>query len=208
MLTGTIDQPRRLPVQVSPRFGETTDSYIRRLARANHLKPSYLHEYLCGPPYWFGKPLLERLAAVSGRSPDALDRALADASSRRGRFKPTARYAKRFPFHGRRDLRYHIARDAYKGMPTRLLAQRYGVQRWVIHLALDTLQPLLPGTRRGADTIGSEVSDLLEGMIAAGLNTRQMWAELLDDHEYSISYGALAYHLRHTRSWQQRLTRA
>lgn len=42
-------------------------------------------------------------------------------------------------------------------------------------------------------------------MIAASLNTRQMWAELLDNHEYSISYGALVYHLRHTRSWQQRL---
>ncbi|WP_327350093.1 hypothetical protein OG772_36015 [Streptomyces sp. NBC_01321] len=41
-------------------MGESTDSYVRRLARANHLRPSALHGYLCGPPFWFGKPQIER----------------------------------------------------------------------------------------------------------------------------------------------------
>ncbi len=38
----------RLPMRVRPNLGESTDSYIRRLARANHLRPSYLHGFLCG----------------------------------------------------------------------------------------------------------------------------------------------------------------
>jgi hypothetical protein len=56
-----------LPILVRPRSGETTGSYIRRLARANHLRPSYLHGFLAGPPTWFGRPRLERLAVY----PDA-----------------------------------------------------------------------------------------------------------------------------------------
>ncbi|MEU4129675.1 hypothetical protein [Streptomyces wuyuanensis] len=79
----------RLPVQVAPRLGEETDSFIRRLARANHLKPSYLHGYLCGPPFWFGKPQLDRLADATGRSPHALERALSDASSPEAASSPT-----------------------------------------------------------------------------------------------------------------------
>ncbi|MEU9997759.1 TniQ family protein [Streptomyces sp. NPDC050848] len=78
----------RLPMRVRPYLGESTDSYIRRLARANHLRPSYLHGFLCGPPNWFGKPHLARLAALTGHSSEALQHALADASSPRRRRKP------------------------------------------------------------------------------------------------------------------------
>ncbi|MEV4247772.1 hypothetical protein AB0J63_30675 [Streptosporangium canum] len=66
----------------------SASSYIRRLARANHLKPGYLHGFLAGPPTWFGKPRLERLAVLSGRTPRALRRALADAGPAPERHKP------------------------------------------------------------------------------------------------------------------------
>jgi hypothetical protein len=69
--------PSRLPLTPRPRLGESTNSYIRRLARANHLVPSYLQGFLCGPPTWFGKPRLTRLAAVTGRPAAALQHALA-----------------------------------------------------------------------------------------------------------------------------------
>jgi hypothetical protein len=74
------DRPRPLPARPRPRTGETTDSYVRRLARANHLKPSYLRGFLAGPPdYGYGKrPRADRLAAVTGRQQDALERALVD----------------------------------------------------------------------------------------------------------------------------------
>lgn len=43
MSTGENDDGRLrpLPVRPRPKPGESTDSYVRRLARANHLKPSY-----------------------------------------------------------------------------------------------------------------------------------------------------------------------
>ncbi|MBT2364060.1 hypothetical protein J7E88_01605 [Streptomyces sp. ISL-10] len=81
-MTGSLSgRLARLPVQLAPRLGEEPDSFIRRLARANHRKPTYLHGHLRGPPFWFGKPLLDRLADAAGRSPEVLERALADANS-------------------------------------------------------------------------------------------------------------------------------
>src|SRR4029077_10033787 len=86
-----------LPIRVPPQRAETTESYARRLARANHLRPSYLRTFLCDPPRHTGairpsscvqslcapprhagaiRPW--RLAAISGRSVRALEHALAD----------------------------------------------------------------------------------------------------------------------------------
>ncbi|MCW2872619.1 MAG: hypothetical protein JWL99_3939 [Streptomyces oryziradicis] len=44
MTTGTDegDRPRRLPARPRPKTGETTDPYVRRLARANHRNPQKL----------------------------------------------------------------------------------------------------------------------------------------------------------------------
>ncbi|MFE7838648.1 hypothetical protein ACFU53_22120 [Streptomyces sp. NPDC057474] len=70
MSTGENDngQLRLLPVRPRPRTGEGTDSYVRRLARANHLRPSYLRRYLVGfPDYGRGK----RPPTGSQQSPDA-----------------------------------------------------------------------------------------------------------------------------------------
>jgi hypothetical protein len=39
-----------LPVRPRPATGEPVSSYVRRLAAANHLRPSYLRGYLAGPP--------------------------------------------------------------------------------------------------------------------------------------------------------------
>lgn len=64
-----------LPVRVRPRTGETVDSYVRRLARANHLKPSYLHLLLRPTP--MNCIQASRLAALSGRPAWALAEALA-----------------------------------------------------------------------------------------------------------------------------------
>ncbi|MET7762819.1 TniQ family protein [Streptomyces sp. NPDC005393] len=109
------DRPALLPIQVPPRLGETTDSYIRRLARANHLKPSYLHRFLCGPPFWFGKPSLSRLAAASGRPRRSLERALADVASPRRRNKPNVRYPSTIPLADRPDLALRLRETAQSG---------------------------------------------------------------------------------------------
>ncbi|SRR6266480_3552315 len=67
-----------LPIRVRPQRAETTGSYARRLARANHLRPSYLRTFLCDPPRHTGAIRPWRLAAISGRSVRALEHALAD----------------------------------------------------------------------------------------------------------------------------------
>ncbi len=67
-----------LPIRLRPRRAETTESYARRLARANHLRPSYLRAFLCDPPRRTGAIRPWRLAAISGRSVRALEHALAD----------------------------------------------------------------------------------------------------------------------------------
>jgi TniQ len=64
-----------LPVRVRPRNGETVASYVRRLARANHLKPSYLHSLLRPTP--MNCIQANRLAALSGRPAWTLAQALA-----------------------------------------------------------------------------------------------------------------------------------
>jgi hypothetical protein len=72
---GTI---RPLPVLPRPRPTDTLDSYIRRLAIANHLKPGHLRAYLCQPPEHHGRPRLDRTAAISGRPQSTLQQALSD----------------------------------------------------------------------------------------------------------------------------------
>ncbi|WP_329024364.1 hypothetical protein [Streptomyces sp. NBC_00690] len=190
----------RLPVQVAPRLGEETDSFIRRLARANHLKPSYLHGYLCGPPFWFGKPLLDRLADAAGRSPQALERALADASSPRRRAKPNPRYPGKDLLQGRGELSYLISDDARDGtMTVRALAERYEIPQRVVRLVLDSTQPADRDVKFRKDPVMVPVIRLVDEMLARGVRGRAIWAELMDEHDYSVSYSSLLYYVHRGR---------
>ncbi|MFE2494370.1 hypothetical protein ACFXKS_29350 [Streptomyces scopuliridis] len=197
----------RLPVQIAPRLGEETDSFIRRLARANHLKPSYLHGYLCGPPFWFGKPLLDRLADAAGRSPEVLERALADASSPRRRAKPNPRYPGKELFPGRGELTYLISDDARDGtMTVRALAERYEVPQRTIRLVLDTARPTDRDVKFRKNPVMVPVIRLVDDMLTRGVRGRAIWAELMDEHDYSVSYSSLLYYVhrgRHMKPYPQ-----
>ena len=59
----TAGQPPPLPVGPRPRRGETADSYVRRLAAANHLRFTYLRRYLATPRGSYGPVDPGRLAA-------------------------------------------------------------------------------------------------------------------------------------------------
>ena len=76
--------PPPLPVRVRPAAGETAESYIRRLARANHLRPSLLHVYVRNPGLPTGAIPIRRLAAVSGSTVTAIAHALTGLPSSRG----------------------------------------------------------------------------------------------------------------------------
>jgi hypothetical protein len=57
------DHPRPLPIRPRPGAGDSVASYIRRLARANHLRPNYLRRHLRRPPGTDKTIDLQRLAA-------------------------------------------------------------------------------------------------------------------------------------------------
>lgn len=188
-----------LPVRLRPCLGEATNSYIRRLARANHLEPSFLHCYLSGPPQWFARPLLENLAVAAGRSPQALERALADANSLGGTNRSRRRLPRKNPFTGRQGLAQRIAHEALKGVPIRTLAKRHKLRTGDVRLALEI--PRLTTAEAGpvGAPITAELGDLIESMISRRLNGRQIWTELMDRHDYLVTYHSIRHYIRYIR---------
>jgi len=178
-----------------PHLGESTDSYIRRLARANHLTPSYLHGFLCGPPNWFGKPRLLRLAAVTGHSPDALQYTLADASSPRRRRKPAPTQSG-WPTELAKRLRAVREEAATNALPVPLLAQRHGIDRHTIRLALTRDLPPTRSEPRAPHPVLAEIQPLIEPMANRGLPARKIWTQLLNEHDVSVSLSTIIIYLR------------
>lgn len=78
----TSDQLLPLPRQVRPSAAETAERYVHRLAEANHLGPSYLRQLLTTPPNSLGSIQLDKLAALAGRDPASLLRALPELAPR------------------------------------------------------------------------------------------------------------------------------
>ncbi|MFF3726932.1 hypothetical protein ACFYYM_31710 [Streptomyces erythrochromogenes] len=201
----TPPQPNiaKLPVNVRPQLGETIDSYIRRLARANHLKPSYLHCFLCGPPFWQGKPHIERLAAVSGRSAEVLQNALSDATSPRDRVKPnpgSLRHHRHEALnrHGA-DLAVLIQHDALDAsMPIRVISEEWEVPKWLVRRVLTpSIFPEL-STRRRRNALDTETKKLVTDLIAKGMGATEIWTELMDTHSVSTSLALLLIQIRDT----------
>ncbi|WP_331755934.1 hypothetical protein [Streptomyces sp. NBC_01643] len=191
------DVPARLPVTVRPRPGEGTDSYVRRLARANHLRPSALHGYLCGPPFWFGKPRIERLAAVSGRPRTVLARALTDCRVPRRRDNLRLSPAPMQPDTFR--LYQRIRADAEDhGRSLAALAIRHGVGRCAVRTALTT--PLPPPRERPRTipvaTIPGPLMALIDQRIKLGESAREIWIHLMDEAAISVSYSTVRLRLR------------
>lgn len=76
--------PRRLPVWVPLVRAETFDSYVARLAAANHLDPGQLRAHL-GMRTRRAPPDLDRLAAITGHPAHQLTRVVAGARPPPGR---------------------------------------------------------------------------------------------------------------------------
>ncbi|CAM5419977.1 hypothetical protein SRIMM317S_06561 [Streptomyces rimosus subsp. rimosus] len=135
-----------LPINVRPRLGETTIHYVQRLARANHLKPSYLLSILTMPSNTkTGRVKLDRLATLSGRTTDVLKNTLADTAPARPtrvyihtkatiRIEQTASSKARS--HGF-NIVGQIKEDARRNKGTlRQIADKWGLPRWLIRRIL------------------------------------------------------------------------
>lgn len=137
------DSPRPLPIRPRPSTGETTAAYIRRLARANHLRPSVLGRYLRGGQSG-GAIRLDWLAALAGRHLTDLAKALAEHRGNHlpglAPHAPTESIRQR---QARAALFTAIRQDAINNpaMSKRFLAERHGVARRTVRTALTTAAP-------------------------------------------------------------------
>lgn len=205
------DPLRPLPVRPRPKAGETLDSYIRRLAQANHLKPSYLRGYLAGPPDYLGRPRSTRLAALTGRSQTVLERTLADLASP-DRTQRTERPAPTRIVTRAADkpaLFAAIRRDALEeNLSIRKLADRHHVHRRTVVQALASPTPP-PRKRRSVrdypalDPVRSAIDAMLKEYDSQQPHqpptARIIWERLLDEHDATVSYGTVQSYLARRR---------
>jgi hypothetical protein len=193
-----------LPVRPRPRDGETADSYLRRLAAANHLRFSYLRRYLAIPRGSYGPVDSGPLAVLAGREPDAIVHAfpeLAQAAPRPG----DRRYSRKDIERNRaaRQEKYAaVRRDIDAGMSERAIERKHHVGRRTIIKALDSADP--PARKR----IHREPEALrgLHGHIDAmigtdpAIATATIWQRLADDHGVTVAYPTLRTYVTSRRA--------
>jgi hypothetical protein len=191
--------PPPLPVRVRPAAGETTESYIRRLAQANHLRPSLLQVYVRNPDVPTAAIRLRRLAAVSGSSRTALAFALTGLTPAVEPHRPppspaesqTARKARLFGI---------IRDDAARGMSIRQIASRHHVHRRMVRQAL--AEPAGPPPRkrgtRPSPAIGP-IQNVLDKLADEPLTIWEIWTTVTDEHDSDASYAAVRDYIRSRR---------
>lgn len=183
-----------LPRPVRPQHGETAESFIHRLAHANHLRPTYLRSCLTqsGGP---GPIQLDELAALTGRAPAALTRLFPELAPRQrtpGRTRDTAA-KKAANDHRKRQLFATITADVEAGMSHRAIATKHHVSRQTIRKAL---HHQVPPPRKKIHRRPAALHDLA-GHIDAMLETEpttktiEIWRRLHDEHDATPSYGAV-----------------
>jgi hypothetical protein len=191
-----------LPVRPRPAAGETVGSYVRRLALANHLRPSYLQGYLAGPPDYLARIKPERLAVLSGRTVAVLERTLAGLT--RQPPGPSARQPSRRATLAadKPALFAAIRRDAQDGHTVTALAARHRVHHRMIHQALADPVPPPRKPRSKRTYILDPLHEPITAMLAAepGLPTMHVWERLLDQHGVDISYAAVRQYVMRLRA--------
>ena len=188
--------PPPLPVRVRPAAGETIDSYIRRLARANHLRPSLLQVYVRNPDVPTGAIRLRRLAAASGSTLTALTRALTGLTPASEAHRPPPSPAESQA--ARKARLFGIIRDdAARGMSIRQIAGRRHVHRRMVRQAL--AEPAGPpprkqGTRPAPAT--DPIRDVLDKLAGEPLTIWEIWTTVTDEHDSDASYAAVRDYVR------------
>jgi hypothetical protein len=195
--------PPPLPVRVpAAAAGETIESYIRRLARANHLRPSLLQVYVRNPDVPTGAIRLRRLAAASSSTLTALTRALTGL--------PPPSEPRRPPRPGesqaaRKARLFGIIRDdGARGMSIRQIAGRHHVHRRMVRQALAA--PAGPPPRkqsaRPARAI-APVRDILDELAGEPCTIWEIWTTVTDEHHSDASYAAIRDYIRNRRLARQ-----
>lgn len=207
------DRLRPLPIRPRPKSGETIESYVRRLARANHLRPSYLHGYICGPGRSTRALRPERLAALAGRPLSALQHALVDLTppprheigARADQPRPPSRQVRRQA--DKPELFAAIRRDARdEGLTIHTLATRYRIHRRTVRQALASPTPPPRKQRIPRTPALKGLGGFVEAMLNfdRNLTAWRVWERLLDEHDAEVSYSTVRDYLTRHRSGQIR----
>jgi hypothetical protein len=194
------DQPRRLPIQVPLRLGESPDSFIRRLAAANHLRPSYLRTYLNYEPAQIGAVQVSRLAAVAGRTVDELTRMMPA-------LHPTtpARQAERGDGHpDATTLPAAVRREAGRDPVVKRLSQQFAVPRRTVVKALTGQISTRRFRHRQPHTspILEAVADYIDQLIAEDPDATiwSIWKKVLDEQDAKVCYGTVRNYVNRARA--------
>ncbi len=190
--------PPPLPVRVRPAAGETVESYIRRLARASHLRPSLLQVYVRNPDVPTGAIRMRRLAAVSGSTLTALTRALTGLPSASGPHRPPPSRESRA---ARKTRLFGIIRDeAAQGTSIRQISSRHHVHRRMVRQALAT--PAGPPPRKQATRsarIIDPIRDILDELADEPRIIWEIWTTMIDEHDSDASYAAIRDYIQARR---------
>jgi hypothetical protein len=184
-----------LPLRPRPCRGETADSYLRRLAAANHLRFTYLRRYLATPRGSYGLIDPDRLAVLAGRSPDAILRAFPELA--RPAPKPgTRRYTREEVERNqavRREKYATIRRDADNGLSLRAIISSRHVGRRTVALALASAEP--PERKKihrepaALNGLHAHIDAMIDEDPAIG--TAAIWQRLADNHGATVAYYTL-----------------
>ena len=192
--------PPPLPVRVRPAAVETAESYIRRLARANHLRPSLLQVYVRNPDVPTGAIRLRRLAAVSGSTLTALAFALTGltTATKPHRLPPPSPAESQA---ARKARLFSVIRDvAARGMSIREIAGRHRVHRRMVRQAL--AEPAGPPPRRRGTRPApaiNPIQNILDKLAGEPLTIREIWTTVTDEHDSDASYAAIRAYIRSRR---------
>jgi uncharacterized protein len=198
--------PRPLPFRPRPGAGETAASYVRRLARANHLRPGYLRRYLQDPANP-GQVRLDWPAALAGRDQAAIERAIAGPNPGHGP-RPAS------PRRGKAALFTEIRHDADQaGLSVRALADLHGVHRRTVREALGSAVPAPrkpPAGRTSKldpfkDAIGAILQQEVDNPGQPRRTARDIFDRLAAEHgATNVSYSTVRDYLASRRSLRPR----
>jgi hypothetical protein len=195
-----------LPVRPRPRRGETADSYLRRLAAANHLRFSYLRRHLARPPGSYGPVDSATLAALAGRDLTAILRALPGLAS--APRTPARRYTRKDSqrsSEARREKYAAIRRDAGNGMSGRAIERQHHVGRRTIIKALASADPPQRKKIHRESAALNGLHGHIDAMIDADpkIATATIWQRLADDHDTTVAYPTLRAYVTSKRAGRE-----
>jgi hypothetical protein len=206
---GNVALLDRLPIRVRPVAGETVDSYIRRLAHANHLRPSLLQVYVRNPALPTGPVRPERLAAVSGSTLTALTHALVGLPKPRGARDPRAPQQPSDQLQAARKARLFAAirADAEQGLSMRQIQARHRTGFRTVRQALASPTPPPRKRINRPISIPPPVQDAIDALLDQDLTIWEIWTRVVDEHAAEVSYGIVRAYAR-SRQPREATTRA